>query len=538
MTFVGIQSGYPSEVYISAVSYSGEPEPPPPACEIPNESFEEGQLDESPPSWDIETECIGPGATCTHEAWAINTHYFDGSRSLYIHSRVVDGGTADSYSSNTTAWTADWINCPEAAFVKFCIRGIASDHTPTHWGWSNTIDVRFKDGENSNHVSVYCHGETCNWNDYCDTLQGVDGSIWYVYNVAIPASIDKTHMKIGIQNHAHCWTWYGYYADLKFYVDMVELVKCGDVSGDGEVDISDVVYLIGYLFRNGPAPNPVEVGDVTCDGEVDVGDVVSLISYLFRNGPPPCDCKGNTYPGSGSELYKGRAPVQIGLTSPTISKDGTFEVPVVCKSEVDVAAVQLGIKYDPQQIVLLEPVLSPRIDGLQIYSSAKDGLAKIGILNISGESYISAGTGALFTLRGKGSDLSSLEITRAILVDPDAHKIPVQIVPEVRKSEDDATDEGSAVPQEFSLSQNYPNPFNPQTSIRYALPQDAHVKLTIYNVLGQKVVALVDEHQPAGYKTIWWDGKDDKGEQVSSGVYFYRLEAGTFSEAKKMLLMK
>ncbi|MGB2769137.1 MAG: T9SS type A sorting domain-containing protein, partial [Candidatus Zixiibacteriota bacterium] len=87
-------------------------------------------------------------------------------------------------------------------------------------------------------------------------------------------------------------------------------------------------------------------------------------------------------------------------------------------------------------------------------------------------------------------------------------------------------------------SQNYPNPFNPRTSIRFALPQDAHVSLTVYNVLGQKVVTLVDEEQPAGYETVWWDGKDATGDEVSSGIYFYRLEADEFLEVKKMLLVK
>jgi hypothetical protein len=99
--------------------------------------------------------------------------------------------------------------------------------------------------------------------------------------------------------------------------------------------------------------------------------------------------------------------------------------------------------------------------------------------------------------------------------------------------------EGSeSTPQHFSLSQNYPNPFNPQTSIRYALPQDAHVKLIVYNLLGQKVKTLVDEHQSAGHKTVWWDGKDESGGAVASGAYFYRIDADEFSKVKKMMLVK
>ncbi len=93
-------------------------------------------------------------------------------------------------------------------------------------------------------------------------------------------------------------------------------------------------------------------------------------------------------------------------------------------------------------------------------------------------------------------------------------------------------------PEEFDLRQNYPNPFNPITVIQYALPKAFEVKIEIYNILGQKVRHLLDELQEPGYKTVQWDGKDDSGVEVSSGVYFYKIEAGDFVECKKMTLLK
>lgn len=90
----------------------------------------------------------------------------------------------------------------------------------------------------------------------------------------------------------------------------------------------------------------------------------------------------------------------------------------------------------------------------------------------------------------------------------------------------------------FSLRQNYPNPFNPETDICYSLTKAENVKLTIYNILGQKIRTLVDEYQPAGTKTAHWDGKDENGNSVNSGIYFYRITAGQFSQTKKMVLMK
>ncbi len=95
------------------------------------------------------------------------------------------------------------------------------------------------------------------------------------------------------------------------------------------------------------------------------------------------------------------------------------------------------------------------------------------------------------------------------------------------------------LPAAFSLANNFPNPFNPATTIKYALPQAADVELAVYNVVGQVVRTLVAEHQSAGRYVVEWDATDDSGRSLSSGMYFYRLQAGEeFHEVKKMLLLK
>ncbi|MBI4553395.1 MAG: fibronectin type III domain-containing protein [Candidatus Latescibacteria bacterium] len=94
-------------------------------------------------------------------------------------------------------------------------------------------------------------------------------------------------------------------------------------------------------------------------------------------------------------------------------------------------------------------------------------------------------------------------------------------------------------PREFALHQNYPNPFNPETTIRFDLPALTAVTLRIYNLLGQEVATLLDgDPKPAGFYTIRWDGRDASGRPVASGLYVYRLEAGTFVKTRKMLLMR
>jgi len=96
----------------------------------------------------------------------------------------------------------------------------------------------------------------------------------------------------------------------------------------------------------------------------------------------------------------------------------------------------------------------------------------------------------------------------------------------------------AATPKTFELSQNYPNPFNPATQIHYQLPQAVQVSLTIYNMLGQEVRKLVNAQQPAGYHTAIWDGRDNAGRPVPTGIYHYRLQAGSFTMTKKMLMAK
>jgi hypothetical protein len=92
--------------------------------------------------------------------------------------------------------------------------------------------------------------------------------------------------------------------------------------------------------------------------------------------------------------------------------------------------------------------------------------------------------------------------------------------------------EGTVV-LKYELNQNYPNPFNPSTTINYAIPFDNLVTMKIYNVLGQEVFTLVNEQQKAGRYQASFDAS-----RLSSGAYFYRIEAGSFSSLKKMMLLR
>jgi len=96
----------------------------------------------------------------------------------------------------------------------------------------------------------------------------------------------------------------------------------------------------------------------------------------------------------------------------------------------------------------------------------------------------------------------------------------------------------SKMPTEFALHQNYPNPFNPVTTLRYDLPENSLVNITIYDMLGREVKTLINQTQDAGYRSVIWDATNDYDKPVSAGIYLYQIQAGEYISTKKMVLLK
>ena len=96
----------------------------------------------------------------------------------------------------------------------------------------------------------------------------------------------------------------------------------------------------------------------------------------------------------------------------------------------------------------------------------------------------------------------------------------------------------SSIPNNFDLYDAYPNPFNPKTTLRYDLPQNSMVTITIYDMLGRAINTIVNEVQNAGNQSIIWDGTNSSGNRVSSGTYIYQIEAGDYHNIKQMVLLK
>lgn len=96
-----------------------------------------------------------------------------------------------------------------------------------------------------------------------------------------------------------------------------------------------------------------------------------------------------------------------------------------------------------------------------------------------------------------------------------------------------SVDDNSDIPIDYSLSQNFPNPFNPETSIRYSIPEQSHVTIKVFDILGREVTTLVDGEKNVGNYEVKFNSK-----KISSGIYFYRIQAGDFLSTKKMIVLK
>lgn len=297
--------------------------------------------------------------------------------------------------------------------------------------------------------------------------------------------------------------------------------ELGDANLDTRIDVADVVAVVGYVLSNFDFNlRQFVAGDVTEDALLDVFDIQGILNLIF--GLPISPTPGQ--PGDG-----GPATVDFVYDA----SDGPYGAYLLTTdTPVDIAGVQLDVVYDAKEVGLAGPETMSASAGLDL-TYKDDGYGHMVALLIDPANDTRIPTGRSEMLRIPLTRVSTAKPTVRLngikLAASDAAKIEVA---------------GSQpLPKTFTLLQNYPNPFNPSTTIAFALGGDGSggavkVRLDIYNVLGQRVTTLVDGTLPPGRYEYQWNGQDGAGQQVASGLYFYRLTTGKQSEAKKMVLLK
>jgi hypothetical protein len=303
--------------------------------------------------------------------------------------------------------------------------------------------------------------------------------------------------------------------------------RFGDANIDGIVDVGDAISVVAYILGNMDLTSrQLPAADVIPNDTIDVFDLGAIINIILGRwtGPSP------------SPYFESEPPAIVRLNYEDLLPGATGEIRIWADLEVPVAGAQIELSYDPEQLSFDPPRLSDWSDKFIVeYKDNKQGELIVLLYSLSNDP-ISPGEGTLLSLPATliSSDPINeikLQIDKILLADSKAVKIPV--------------DDGSpSRPVAFELGQNYPNPFNPSTTIKFTLPSPNDggavlpANLKIYNVLGKVVRTLVDEPMAPGVHHEVWDGRDEQGNKVASGIYFYRLRAGDFQQTKKMVLMK
>lgn len=273
-------------------------------------------------------------------------------------------------------------------------------------------------------------------------------------------------------------------------------------------EVGDVVTFIDYFshglaaFTISPAEQIAQT-DVTVDGSA---LTVSDLTYLIRVV-------------TGDAVPLGRlSPTYTPLVLHTAIDDNRLVISST--SDNTIGAAYLIYRVSPG-LEIGDPVRSDVTSAMSLSATRHDGQLHILLYDI-GRDRVGPGAHQLFEFPiHKGGDI---ELISADVANYDGQALKVS--------------EQFGLPIEFSLGQNYPNPFNPTTRIDFFLPQAEDVDLVIYNITGQQVRKLLDARETAGAHSVFWDSRNDAGEGVASGVYFYRLRAGEFTSSRRMVLLK
>ncbi|MFT5377833.1 MAG: hypothetical protein ACI906_004674, partial [Candidatus Latescibacterota bacterium] len=309
-------------------------------------------------------------------------------------------------------------------------------------------------------------------------------------------------------------------------------LRGGDATGDNQVDIADA-NLIYSLWNQTPADaGYVRASDINSDGVINSLDL-GFVTSNFGNdgyGAPP------VFKPTGKGGDNATAQVGIeGVEDVDAWWPGrVFEVTAKATGMSDVMAYELVLGFDPEKVKLLPSqavvegnVFANNSRGALFFSNAEPGRVEVASGRI-GRDWSASGDAELVTVRfmALSDNPGEIEILGGQLV----NSAYLGTVMRVEKAQ--------ALPLAAALHQNFPNPFNPSTEIHFDIPTARNVELRIYNQLGQTVRTLVDNRMKAGSYRLKWDGRTEAGHSVSSGVYFYSLEAGDFSQIRKMTLVK
>ncbi|MEA3288184.1 MAG: choice-of-anchor J domain-containing protein [Candidatus Marinimicrobia bacterium] len=393
------------------------------------------------------------------------------------------------------------------------------------FGNSNNVQLVFDSFYNGAYSSIatveYRVGANGAW-QVLELVGAADVWVEVSIDLSLLAGLDEVY--IGF-HHDDAGTWASGWAIDNIMFEGLSGLLVGDLNGDGTLDILDITRMIEIVTMTGAEVTPDELAvlDINGDGAYNVLDVVILIEAVLAQ---PTLAK-DTHPIKD---------VTVVVEPMTLANNREWQnIPVTVTYEGLIAGFQADLVFDPAVVELGVPVLAEGNDNVAVYTSLSENTMRVLAIDLTG-GQIDLSSGLLMNVPVQVIDenatgATDFAVEGLVLSGPGGVEIECECLVSI-------IDIGLPAPTEFSLMQNYPNPFNPTTNIRYDIAEAGVARLVIYNMLGQQVRTLVSGRQDVGRYEVLWNGLNDAGQPVATGIYIYHLQAGDYSKTHKMAFIK
>ena len=338
-----------------------------------------------------------------------------------------------------------------------------------------------------------------------DTFATVDASpnyVEYCYNVSAVWNTDNYGILESRHSNVACAVPYA----------------LGDADFDSDTDINDVLAVVDFILEEDfPTEDEFRNVDLNMDEEINIADIVMMVDIIYGGNARTMSFDVNEI--AYIDLIHDYKYSKLGLS---IDYSGP------------VRGIELELEYDDKMVNISSTSLSMTQNDILLNTSKKeDGRLKILVANLH-SGFIESNQNMYLNIPiqfdGDDYQVSKVSLKGITIVGADGSVI--------RSIDRTNSSEIKAIPVRFALQQNFPNPFNPSTEIRFDLPENDNVILEVYNMMGQKIKTLASGNMSPGYHSIIWNGTNDAGAKVATGMYFYSINTSNFQAIKKMLFLK
>ena len=338
-----------------------------------------------------------------------------------------------------------------------------------------------------------------------DTFATVDASpnyVEYCYNVSAVWNTDNYGILESRHSNVACAVPYA----------------LGDADFDSDTDINDVLVVVDFILEEDfPTEDEFRNVDVNMDEEINIADVIMMVDIIYGGNARTMSFDMNeiAYVDLIQDYKNSNLGIAIEYSGP-------------------IRGIELELEFDPEMVNILSTSLFKFQDDVIVTSkNIEDGKLMLVVANLN-SGFIEADENMYLNLplqfNGNDYQISTVSLKDIKIAGADGN-----IVRSFSRKE---SSDVKAIPVNFALQQNFPNPFNPSTEIRFDLPENDYITLTVYNMMGQKVKTLASGNMTPGFHSIIWNGTNDLGAKVATGMYFYSINTKNFQSIKKMLFLK